>query len=271
MTKKKKKLRLKIDFISCLVIVLGIVIVIYGGVYFKSNHTKSVSNKVVIENMANENKEEKTEEKLNINDTLVKDLYSKVTSSDGEYKYWMYVDYTENNDVTSDITISNVKEIVKMNFVGKNIDNSKAETVTCDGNVPDIVSNTRSVCSNNKRFRANENQIGYKKDYISSIYKSLYGTDLTPDGSIPLYVAPNSGEVYYYISAIDMYVKYYGEPNTVQSTGSYSGVLTNVKEENNNIKIYEDVTNGDNKLKFEYIFEKVDDANYKFVSRKKQN
>lgn len=271
MSKKKKKLRLKFDFISCLVIVLGIVIVIYGGVYLKGSRTKSTSNKVVIEEMANVNKEETKEEKLSINDTLVKDLYSKVTSSDGEYKYWMYVDYTENNDVTSDIVVSNAKEIVKMNFVGKNIDTTKAEVITCNNSIPEIVANARSVCSNNKRFRGTENQIGYKKDYIGGIYKSLFGIDLTPDSSIPLYLAPNSGEVYYYISAIDMYVKYYGEPNTVQSTGSYSGVLTNVKEENNNIKIYEDVTNGDNKLKFEYIFEKVDDANYKFVSRKKQN
>ncbi len=271
MARKRKKLKLKIDFISCLVIVLGFIIVIYGCVYMSSDKTVKNSSKKTVMKESNEKevKEEK-EKTIDVDNKIVKDLYGRVTSSDGEYKYWMYTDYTDVTDMTSDLDVKSAKEVVKMNFVGNSIDQSKTEKVECDTKIPDIVANTRSVCSNNKRYNSNQDQLGYKKSYIESIYESIFGGTFTPDSTIPLYIAPNSGEVYYYIAALDMYIKYYGEPNNVAASGSYNGKVSKVTEEDNNLKLLEDVTNGDNKIKFKYTFEKESDGNYKFISREKE-
>lgn len=275
MSKKKKKLKLKIDFVTCLVIVLGFVIVIYGCVYMKGNKpkTKIDTKKNVMKELADDKKtnEEKKEKSIDVESKIVKDLYGRVTSVDGEYKYWMYTDYDRVTDLTSDINAATSKEIIKMNFVGNSIDSSKAETVTCDNKVPDIIANTRSVCSNNKRNHANQEEVGYKKDYVGSIYTSIFGGTFTPDSTIPLYIAPNSGEVYYYVDALSMYIKYYGEPNSVIANGSYTGKVSKVTEEDNQLKLLEDVTNGDNKIKFKYTFEKENDGNYIFVSREKED
>ena len=272
MKKKKKKLRLKFDFVSCLIVILAFVIVILGSTSLKSNKKEVSSKKLVMEELDDSGEEEKkTENKINIDDKIVKDLYGRVTSEDGEYKYWMYTDYSQNTDLTADITASTTSEILKMNFVGNSVDSSKAEVVTCDNKIPDIIANCRSVCSNNKRYNANQEEIGFKKSYIESIYENIFGGTFTPNGEIPLHLAPNSGEVYYYVSDLDMYLKYFGEPNNVVASGSYSGKVSTVTEKDNKLKLLEDVTNGDNKIKFKYTFEKQDSGDYIFVSREKED
>ncbi len=275
MTRKKKKLRLKIDFVTCLVIALAVVIVGYGLIYMKGSKPKQKvdTKKLVMKELADDKKEqeEKKSNSIDVESKIVKDLYGRVTSVDGEYKYWMYTDYDQITDTTSNMTASTAKEIIKMNFVGNSIDSSKAETVTCDNKVPDIIANTRSVCSNNKRNHANQEEVGYKKDYVGSIYTSIFGGTFTPDSTIPLYIAPNSGEVYYYVDALSMYIKYYGEPNSVAANGSYTGELSKVTEENKQLELLENVTNGDNKIKFKYTFEKENNGNYIFISREKED
>lgn len=274
MPRKKKKLRLKIDFVSCLVIVLGLFILVYGCVYMSNSKTKTKINnkKLVMKELVDDEKEDTEKDKsIDIESKIVKDLYGRVTSTDGEYKYWMYTDYSQIIDTTTDMTAATAKEVVKMNFVGNSLDSSKAEKVTCDNKVPDIIANTRSVCSNNKRNNSNQDEIGYKKDYVGSIYESIFGGTFTPDVTIPLYIAPNSGEVYYYVDALSMYIKYYGEPNNVVPNGTYIGKVSKVTEEDDQLKLLEDVTNGDNKIKFKYTFEKEKDGNYIFISREKED
>lgn len=270
MTKKKKKLKLKIDFTTCLVIVLALVIVFYGCFFYKSDNekvepiVKEVVEKTEIENKVEEDK------KIDTDSELVKGLYNKVTGVDGDYKYWMYSDYTSEFNPEAELNISAAKEIVKLNFVGKNIDVSRAEVLTCDRKIPDIINNTRSVCSANKRARSNLQQIGYKKEYVMELYKDIFGEDMTPDATIPLYLAPNSPEVYYYVDAISMYVKYFGVLNNVP-VANYSGKISKVVEKDNKLKLYEEATNSTNsKIIFSYTFNKLDDNKYGFLGRKKE-
>lgn len=273
MKRKKKRLKLKFDFVTLLVIVLAFVILI-GGTTLKSPKKNLSSKKLVIDEVIEDDDEkEDTTSKIKVDDKIVKDLYGRVTSEDGEYKYWMYTDYNTITDLTADINISTASEIIKMNFVGNSVDQTKAEKVECpsDNTIPEIIANARSVCSYNKRFKGNQEQIGYKKSYIESIYKNIFGGTFNPSKDVPLYLTQNSGEIYFYVEGLDMYLKYYGEPSKVVSAGNYSGKVSNVTEKDNKLKLLEDVTSGDNKIKFRYTFEKQDSGNYIFISREKED
>lgn len=274
MKRKEKRLRLKFDFVTLLVIVLGFIIVIGGCSSFKKSKSNISSKNIIMEEIKEDEEKEtaKTEKvtKIKIDDNIVKDLYGRVTSGDGEYKYWMYTDYNTITDLTANISMATASEIIKMNLVGNSIDIGKVEKVECTNAIPDVINSSRSVCSYNKVYKANFDQIGYKKSYIESIYQNIFGTTLSPNSEIPLYLAPNSGEVYYYIQSLDMYLKYFATPKNIVSGGNYIGKISNVTQDNNQLKLLEDVTNGENKIKFRYTFEKQDSGNYIFISREKE-
>ena len=217
---------------------------------------------------------------LDINSRLVETLYNKVVDFDGSTSgtyndyFWLYP------DMYQDFYVDEATEEEKMNFVGMNLNENKAQYVSCD----DITVNTietesnityYSVCYNNTLWNTHNSQIGYSREYVETVYQDLFGKDAVLDTE--LYISPNkySQPRYYYDESLDMYVEYMMDGAGGTSGLSFTSKVTRAEQDNNTkeVRIYETLTREEGvtgiepEYQFVYIFKQEDDGMYTFVSR----
>lgn len=250
----------------------------YVGKSFNKSNSNITSPSEVIKN---DNKEEK---ELDINSRLVQKLYRSVTmEEEGWSKYWMYFD--NNNYRNPDFDVNTSSEKVKMKLVGKNLADSQKEYIYGDdkSKVPDNYGDGAY-----STFKANENgvnygmQIGYKKEYIETVYKELFGENAKLDTSVEINMDQYGGTVFFYISALDSYVEYHRAVGGTSGPGGYESTLTKAVYKDGQIKIYEDVTLKEyaddaavqnetpevTQLTNVYTFEADSDGLFNFISKK---
>ena len=290
---KKKNMRLIVFLVLLILIILGLVgyICYDKKLIFNDNKAASTSNKL------------EKEQNLNINSRLVQTLYNSVTSRN-EFcsKYSIYGKVQDD-----DYIVDEVSEKDKMVLVKHNLKNNYYETVSCtDVNVPDTLSinvngtdiNYYSSCSVNnpnadqstpieQRFIEKE----YSKEYVETIYKSLFGKDAKLDTNVPI-TSSYVPEAYVYNKDIDSYIKYaFAGGSGTCGPVKYKDKIEKAVLKDDTLKIYEktDVTTGPddtydsngNLLKHEdattstnyhvYTFLRESDGMYKFVSRIKES
>ena len=287
---KKKNMRLIVFLVLLILIILGLVgyICYDKKLIFNDNKAVSTSNKL------------EKEQNLDINSRLVQTLYNSVTSRDEFcFKYSIYGKVQDD-----DYIVDEVSEKDKMALVKHNLKNNYYETVSCtDVNVPDTLSinvngndiNYYSSCSVDpnadqstpieQRFIEKE----YSKEYVETIYKSLFGKDAKLDTNVP--ITSYGPEVYVYNKDIDSYIKYAFAGGGTCGPVKYKDKIEKAVLKGDTLKIYEktDVTTGPddtydsngNLLKHEdattstnyhvYTFLRESDGMYKFVSRIKES
>ena len=242
------------------------------------------------------------EQSLDINSRLVQTLYNSVTPIDEScFRYSIYGMVQDN-----DYIVDEVSEKDKMALVKHNLKNNYYETVSCtDVNVPDTLSinvngtdiNYYSSCSVNdpnadqstpieQRFIEKE----YSKEYVETIYKSLFGKDAKLDTNVPI-TSSYVPEAYVYNKDVDSYIKYAFAGGGTCGPVKYKDKIEKAVLKGDTLKIYEktDVTTGPddtydsngNLLKHEdattstnyhvYTFLRESDGMYKFVSRIKES
>ena len=289
MEEKKKGGFLKVLLV--IILMIGCLVGGYfGGNYLVSNYlpnnTKGSSNEV------NEEKESQSKDKveeLEVNARLVQYLYNKVDSGNNSswYKYWQYDDSHNNNKInpTDDFYVKDASDIVKLQILSLNLEESKRQYIYGDdlAKVP-AESNGLMNAPTYANYVNNQSlasQYGYKSEYIDSLYKELYGSDLTPSRSVPVYTDVYKITAYIYNEALDMYVLYRGIGGGTTGPGGYTTKLTKATKNGTTVEIYEEVTKAEyassdsapttttNTVK--YTFEQEKDGLYKYISRTKVN
>lgn len=239
--------------------------------------------KLDIFNKKEEVKEEKKKDKkeeLDINSRLVQNLYNSISYDVNNWgKYWMFEDDATKSNGEVDYFVKNASEYTKMKLVSINFVEHKKGSAKCDDiNIPAQDKDGRlSICALNSTMSASDIQHFYSREYVESLYKSLFGKDAKLDTSIPIQISYYPTTVYNYVESEDAYFEYYIEFGAGFTEGGYSTELFKAEKKGQNIYIYEEVTavrqGGsiiDDNFNFIYTFELEDDGMYKFVSRVKE-
>lgn len=205
-------------------------------------------------------------ETLDINSSLVQDLYNKVVlTGDTYYKYWFYND-------SDNYQVSSASESSKMALVYHNLKKSDFTTIQ---NTADIKKN---VTINNRSYTLQESSstgfIPYER--VEQTYKELFGSSNTLNKSEPMRVGPYIIEYYIYDESVNGYLYYLTEGSG--TTGSfYHGTVTKAERVGDTIVITEKVDfseNTDGKgtitstTNYQYTFKLLNDT-YSFISRVK--
>ena len=205
-------------------------------------------------------------ETLDINSSLVQDLYNKVVlTGDSYYKYWFYND-------SDNYQVSSASESSKMALVYHNLKKSDFTTIQ---NTADIKKN---VTINNRSYTLQESSstgfIPYER--VEQTYKELFGGSNTLDKSELMRVGPYIIEYYIYDESVNGYLYYLTEGSG--TTGSfYHGTVTKAERVGDTIVITEKVDfseNTDGKgtitstTNYQYTFKLLNDT-YSFISRVK--
>ncbi len=205
-------------------------------------------------------------ETLDINSSLVQDLYNKVVlTGDSYYKYWFYND-------SDNYQVSSASESSKMALVYHNLKKSDFTTIQ---NTADIKKN---VTINNRSYTLQESSstgfIPYER--VEHTYKELFGGSNTLNKSEPMRVGPYIIEYYIYDESVNGYLYYLTEGSG--TTGSfYHGTVTKAERVGDTIVITEKVDfseNTDGKgtitstTNYQYTFKLLNDT-YSFISRVK--
>lgn len=287
MEEKKKGGFLKVLLIFILMI--GCLIGGYfGGNYVVSNYlpnnTKDTKNET---NESKDNQSKGSVEELELNGRLVQYLYNKVDSGNNSswYKYWQYDDSHNNNKInpTDAFYVKDASDIVKLQILSLNLEESKRQYITGDdlAKVPAESNGLMNAptYANYVNNQSMASQYAYKSEYIDSLYKELYGSDLTPSRSVPIYMDVYKITAYIYNESLDMYVLYRGIGGGTTGPGGYTTKLTKATKNGTTVEIYEEVTKAEyassdsapttttNTVK--YTFEQETDGLYKYISRTK--
>lgn len=266
-----------------IVILIILLIAAVGYIGYDKLLKKDITKKTI------ESKKEETETKeLDINSRLVQNLYSKVSTGENKEEKasfnfnYMYKD--------KDFYADKADEQQKMSILSRLIDNRNGEYSNCNNTkIPDTFNTSTgsyvSICNWSKENGTSapfSNNSIYSKEYISYLYKELYGQKATLDTNIEFYDGNYGCAVYTYVSSIDSYVYYVhvcGE--TTGPGGSYANITKAVKE-SDKLMIYEKVTtlNYENEEESQkkittsnyiYTFNLEDDGMYSFHSRVKES
>lgn len=222
---------------------------------------------------------------LDINSRLVKTLYNKVVDFDGSTSgtafnyFWLYP------DMYQDFYVDEATEEEKMNFVGMNLNQNKAQYVSCN----DITVNTietespyatyYSTCYYNNSFSNINNPVyierGYSREYVETVYQDFFGQNAILDTSVYIQINRYDQPRYYYDESLDMYVEYQMDSAGATSGPSFTSELTRAEQDNNTkeVRIYETLTRAEGvteiepEYQFVYTFKQEDDGMYTFVSR----
>lgn len=259
-------------FIIALVILTLLLISSFGYIAYDKVMIKETSKEKT------EKEQESTKEKeLDVNSRLVQNLYNKVTSDDDEscYAFWRYTDGDRTKGL-NDFESETAEESIKMNLVAKNIKESEKKFLSCDDKIPDKdpENSSMSVCYFNKYAGTNEFQYGYTRQYIERIYKELYGANKNLNKTIEIPLNMHSTEKLVYIESLDMYAIYRFEGGGT-CAGGYDKKLTKALQKENQIELYQTVTEIDEEGKkvsdstLVYTFSLENDGMYVFTSRKK--
>lgn len=242
-------------------------------------------------NKKEEVKEENKEE-LDVNSRVVQTLYNSVTlDSDNAdlYKYWIYADIRSSlSTEVEDFYADEASEEIKMNIVGQNLIEKRKRYVNCSTTtIPDKNDRGFSLCYYEKNAsdfggRGFGQQYLFEREYIETIYKSIFGKDAEFDTSVTIRDSRVAGYSYSYVESEDAYFAYFTEGgHTSGGLDGYTTSLDSAVKDGNKIYIYESVKketyNSDSVLektenfKMIYTFELEDDGMYKFVSRVKED
>lgn len=206
------------------------------------------------------------EETLDVNSSLVQDLYNKVVlTGDTYYKYWFY------NDSDS-YQVSSASESSKMALVYHNLKKSDFTTIQNTTGIQ------KSITLNNNNYTLQESSstgfIPYER--VEHTYKELFGSSNTLNKSEPMRVGPLITEYYIYDASVNGYVDYLTVGGGATAS-FYHGSVTSAKKTGDTIVITEKVDFSDNddgtgKItsteNYYYTF-KLSGDTYSFVSREK--
>lgn len=205
-------------------------------------------------------------ETLDINSSLVQNLYNKVVlAGDNFYKYWFYND-------SDNYQVSSANESSKMALVYHNLKKSDFSIVQDATNIK------KTIILNDNNYTLQENSstgfIPYER--VEQTYKELFGSSDTLNKNEPMRVGPYVTEYYIYDESINGYVDYLTVGGG--TTGSfYHGTVTGAVKTGDTIVITEKVdfsenTDGTGKVtstaNYQYTF-KLSGDTYSFVSRGK--
>ncbi len=238
-------------------------------------------------------KEENEVKELDINSRLVQTLYNKVSSETEESNwnhFWYYSSEQTKDGALENFDVKTSSEIVKMQLVAKNLVEENKKIITCsDYNIPDYAPKNSylkedrfSLCYTQKEDSIYHSNIfyfqyGYKKDYVESIYKELFGPNSKLNTDVPIYTDCLHISSYNYLNATDMYFEYTIEGGGTNGPGGYTAKIAKATQDDEQIKIYETVDEyNDEKAKvdtytFVYTFKLEKDGMYSFVSRMKES
>ena len=250
--------------ITVLIVVIVLLLGYVGYDKFLKKDNNKINDKKPISN--SNNKETTTKgEKLDINSSLVQNLYNKVVlTGDSYYKYWFYNGYSDYYEV------SRASETSKMALVYHNLKKSDFTPI------PNATGIQKNITLNNNSYTLQENSstgfIPYER--VENTYKELFGSSDTLSKSEPMQVGPLVVEYYIYDASLNGYVDY----STVGggTTGSfYHGEVIGAEKKGDTIVITEKVDFSDNDdgtgkitstTNYQYTF-KLSGDNYLFVSR----
>lgn len=273
-----------------LVVIIILIILLLGACAYIGYDKFFVKEKTNIGSVKN-NKNSRKKENLDVNSRLVQSLYNKVSTgligkSSSCYVNYMYGHGDNDNSFYSD----KADEQQKMRLVG-NLLSESFESLEYDGDsnlIPDTINTTsdyleyNSIYAMNRKYNENKEEIFYTKDYVEMIYKSIFGKDAKLDTSVPIIMSFYSGELYYYVSALDKYVLYVADGIGGECPEEAYAELVKATKDDKDLKIYEKVTtinfNSEStetgekaESNYVYTFELEDDGMYKFVSRVKKD
>ena len=258
----------------------------FGGNYLVSNYlVKETANKTTDNKVDGDSTNKK--EELEVSNRVVQYLYNKIDSgyNSSWYKYWQYDDTHNNKKIspTDDFYVKDASDVVKLQILSLSLDESKRQYIYGDdlAKIPAESNGLRSAegyaSYANKPYAGS--QFAYKREYIDTLYKELYGNDLTPSRSVPVYTNVYKINAYVYVEALDMYVLYTGDGGGTTGPGGYTTKITKATKEGTTVEIYEEVTKTeydntgsnpqDTKNTVKYTFEQEKDGMYKFISRTK--
>ena len=263
MEKEKKNNGVVIFLIVVVVILLGYIGYISFGKVTNKNETVSSDKERVDSGSKNTSTKEET---LDVNSSLVQDLYNKVVlTGDSYYKYWFY----NNSD---NYQVSSASESSKMALVYHNLKKSDFTTIQ---NTTGI---NKNITLNNNNYTLQESSstgfIPYER--VEHTYKELFGSSDTLNKSEPMRVGALITEYYIYDASVNGYVDYLTVGGG--ATGSfYHGEVINAKKTGDTIVITEKVDFSENDdgtgkitstTNYQYTF-KLSGDTYSFVSRVK--
>lgn len=195
--------------------------------------------------------------KLDKDDVLVQILYNRVHDFNRKIPLWMYQNETGS-------LISNMTESSKMSLVYINLKASDFSNVSC-ADVPATISGYDSYVCNNVTSK-----ITFAD--VERTYKELFGENSSVTVSSVIKADPLANNVFVYIDDLDSYVLYNKkEPTAVQLENNYSFVLNKVVNTEDEIKIYEILTNNklevNNTIEYVYTFKLDDNGLYTYYSK----
>lgn len=257
------------NLVTIIIIVIVAVVIVLLGYFIYDKSLKKQPTNNTITNDVNKNKSDKKTESLDINSSLVKELYNKVTlAEDTDNKYWFYG--RDDNYLVSSAPESSKMALVFHNLMETDfsaIPNNSPAAATIDLNGSNYTLNT----TNSKVY------VSY--DNVLRTYQNLFGTSASLNKDVPLQVTAYSTDYYVYNAGVNGYLNYTMEGD-ITSSSFYHGEVTKAIKNANNIIITEKVEyseNNDGKKKisstsyYEYTFMQENDGTYSFVSRIKSN
>lgn len=262
---EKKNNGVVIFLVVVVVLLLGYIGYTSFGKVTNKNETVT-SDKDRVDSGSKNNTPTTKDETLDINSSLVQNLYNKVVlTGDNFYKYWFYND-------SDNYQVSSASESSKLALVYHNLKKSDFSVIQDATNIK------KTISLNDSDYTLQENSptgfIPYER--VEQTYKELFGSSDTLNKSEPMRVGPYVIEYYVYDESVNGYVDYLTVGGG--ATGSfYHGTVTGAVRTGDTIVITEKVDFSENAdgtgkvtstANYQYTF-KLSGDTYSFVSRVK--
>lgn len=272
-----------------ILVILLLILFLVGGFFGGKYYTESKKEET---KETKEEKEVEKEEELDINSRLVRYLYNMVTYdakescfNDWEYRASTNIDPKSRTDGNYKYDSSKQGD-VEMNLVGRNISRNQAEYEFSLENIPKVEGRLKSEI--NSDGSESGTTFSYSKDYVETVYKSIFGAESKIDTSLPIKLDLFGAEELHFDSKSNKYYVSYIETGGTCGPGGLELKFDKAISKGKTLKIYQNVSNisykpnadgsisNDSKNKIEekykyvYTFELEDDGMYKFVSRVKE-
>lgn len=275
--------------IIVLVIFISICLGLIGYIAYDNGMLAKIMNKSDVKEEKKESVKKEEAKELDINSRLVQSLYNKISSESEESTwdtYWIYQNPDNDFNMEEDFNIETSNETIKMQIVYSNLANKNKLNINCNEyKIPDYQNDYYSLCYAKQTMNFTDDQAAYSKDYIESVYKSIFGSKSKLDTSVPMRSNFYGLPTYYYIPDYDMYFAYRAELGGVIGTGGYTSKLEKATQKEEQIKLYEkvekygpkddDLSTLEEELEdtftFIYTFEQEEDGMYAFISRVKES
>ena len=263
---QKSNKGLIIVLVMFIIICLGLI----GYIAYDNGMLAKIMNKSDVKEEKKESVKKEETKELDINSRLVQSLYNKISSESEESTwdtYWVYQNPDNDFNMEEDFNIETSNETIKMQIVYSNLANKNKLNINCN------------------EYKIPDDQNAYSKDYVESVYKSIFGSKSKLDTSVPMRSNFYGLPTYYYIPEYDMYFAYRAELGGVIGTGGYTSKLEKATQKEKQIKLYEkvekygpkddDLSTLEEELEdsftFIYTFEQEEDGMYAFISRVKES